>query len=323
MTVSKSHRFCHCPLGFQMSPYLQDLVAFTGQNHIYEDGSEQLKKSNGLEISAKQIERVTNAYGQISEVSCSELQENLLKEKYDESSQAPLYCMMDGSMILTREDDWKEVKLARIFSEEDRLQLSKSRNELRDSEYTSHIGGINGFFKKMDGMANRLEKAVFIADGAKWIWNWVDDHYPDSTQILDFFHCKEKLCDFAKVAMSSSEKQDSWIAEQSNCLLEDGIDQVIETINNTKTTAGKATQTKRRLLNYYEVNRKRMKYKTFRDKGLLIGSGAMESAHRTVVQSRLKRSGQRWSVRGAQNVLNLRTINKSGHWNLIKNIISN
>ena len=146
------------------------------------------------------------------------------------------------------------------------------------------------FFKKMDGMASRLDKAVFIADGAKWIWNWVDDHYPDSTQVLDFFHCKEKLCDFAKVAISSSEKQDSWIAAQSNCLLEDGIDQVIETISNTKTTAGKATQTKRRLLNYYEVNRKRMKHKTFRDKGLLIGSGAMESAHRTVVQSRLKRS---------------------------------
>ena len=322
MTVSKAHRFCHCPLGFLMSSYLQDLVAFTGQNHVYEDASEQLKKSNGLEISAKQIERVTNAYGQIAEASCSELQETLLKEKYDESLQAPLYCMMDGSMVLTREDDWKEVKLARIFSEQDRLQLSKSRNELRDSEYVGHIGGINGFFKKMDGMANRLDKAVFIADGAKWIWSWVDDHYPDSTQILDFFHCKEKLCDFAKIAISS-EKQDNWIAEQSNCLLEDGIDQVIETINNTKTTAGKATQTKRSLLNYYEVNQKRMKYKTFRDKGLLIGSGAMESAHRTVVQSRLKRSGQRWSIRGAQNVLNLRTINKSGHWNLIKNISLN
>ena len=75
MTVSKAHRFCHCPLGFQMSPYLQDLVAFTGQNHVYEDASEQLKKSNGLEISSKQIERVTNAYGQIAESSCSELQE--------------------------------------------------------------------------------------------------------------------------------------------------------------------------------------------------------------------------------------------------------
>ena len=80
VTVNKAHRFCHCPIGFQMNPYLQDLVAFTGQNHVYEDASEQLKKSNGLEISSKQIERITNAYGQIAESSCSELQENLLSE---------------------------------------------------------------------------------------------------------------------------------------------------------------------------------------------------------------------------------------------------
>ena len=80
MTVNKAHRFCHCPIGFQMNPYLQDLVAFTGQNHVYEDASEQLKKSNGLEISSKQIERVTNAYGQIAEESYSELQETLLSE---------------------------------------------------------------------------------------------------------------------------------------------------------------------------------------------------------------------------------------------------
>lgn len=58
-----------------------------------------------------------------------------------------------------------------MTEEKDRLQLSKSRNQLRDSEYVGHIGGINGFFKKLDEMANQMEKAVFIADGAKWIWN--------------------------------------------------------------------------------------------------------------------------------------------------------
>ena len=80
VTVDKAHRFCHCLFGFQMSPYLQDLVAFTGQNHVYEDAGEQLEKSNGLDISAKQIERVTNAHGQIAESSCSKLQETLLSE---------------------------------------------------------------------------------------------------------------------------------------------------------------------------------------------------------------------------------------------------
>lgn len=323
MVVSKRHIFCHCPLGFQMSPYLQELVAFTGQNNVYEDAAEQLKKSNRIEITSKQIERVTNAYGELSEVHSAELQEELITNKYDKDSSTPTYCMMDGSMILTREDDWKELKLARIFSEKDRLSLSKSRNELRDSEYVGYIGGVSGFFKKMDGMADHLNEAVFIADGAKWIWNWVKDHYPDSTQILDYFHTKEKLCDFAKLAFEDAEKRSDWIGTQSELLLEDGVESVIENIKTCTTNGRVASQSKRTLLTYYENNSTRMKYKTYKNKGLLIGSGAMESAHRTVVQCRLKRSGQRWSIKGAQNVLNLRTLNKSGHWDLIKNMILN
>jgi len=310
-------------MGFQMSPYLQELVSFTGQNHVYQEASEQLAKSNLLSINAKQVERITNAYGLLSESYSTEIQENRLKEKYAINDNSPLYCMMDGSMIQTREDDWKEVKLCRLFSERDELQLSEGRKELRDSEYIGHIGGVGGFFKKLDGMADHLQNAVFIADGAKWIWNFVKDHYPDSTQILDFFHSKEKLCDFAKLAIDEDEQRSDWIEIQSNLLLDDRIEEVIENIQAYPTKGRAASQNKRTLLTYYENNSCRMKYKTYQEKGLLIGSGAMESAHRAVIQSRMKRSGQRWSIRGAQNVLNLRTLNKSGHWDLVKNIILN
>ena len=58
---------------------------------------------------------------------------------------------------------------------------------------------------------------------------------------------------------------------------------------------------------YLEANRDRMDYGGYQKRGLLIGSGAIESSHRTVVQKRLKRSGQRWSLAGGQHVLNLRT----------------
>jgi hypothetical protein len=60
-----------------------------------------------------------------------------------------------------------------------------------------------------------------------------------------------------------------------------------------------------------------MKYKTFRQQGYLIGSGAMESAIRNVVQHRLKRSGQRWTVNGGQQVLNLRTLFLSNLENMV------
>ena len=57
-----------------------------------------------------------------------------------------------------------------------------------------------------------------------------------------------------------------------------------------------------------------MDYKTYRNNNWLIGSGAMESSHRTVIQQRLKLSGQRWTIDKAQNVLNLRACLLSNQW---------
>ena len=64
----------------------------------------------------------------------------------------------------------------------------------------------------------------------------------------------------------------------------------------------------------YESNVKRMQYGTFIGKGYLIGSGAIESTHRSVIQQRLKLSGPRWSVGGAQRIANLRACKESNQW---------
>jgi len=74
-------------------------------------------------------------------------------------------------------------------------------------------------------------------------------------------------------------------------------------------------------IRYYENNLTRMQYKTYLEKGYLIGSGAIEAAHRNVVQQRLKLSGQRWSATGAQQIVNLRACKKSSQWNTVINLI--
>jgi len=85
---------------------------------------------------------------------------------------------------------------------------------------------------------------------------------------------------------------------------------------------GKDLQKQRALLSYYENNLKPMNYKTYKDQGLLIGSGSMEAAHRHVIQSRMKLSGQRWTIKGAQQVANLRVANKSGNWGHVLDLIN-
>lgn len=75
-----------------------------------------------------------------------------------------------------------------------------------------------------------------------------------------------------------------------------------------------------RLIRYYTRNQHRMYYGFYRERKLLIGSGAIESAHREVIQHRLKRSGQRWSKPGAQQIAQLRVAKKSNHWQKVINI---
>ena len=64
-----------------------------------------------------------------------------------------------------------------------------------------------------------------------------------------------------------------------------------------------------------------LQYQAYIENGLFIGSGAIEAAHRTLVQCRLKLSGQRWSENGAQNMLNLRVAHMSNQWHKVLNLI--
>lgn len=84
---------------------------------------------------------------------------------------------------------------------------------------------------------------------------------------------------------------------------------------------GDAEKAQTDAIRYYENNRDRMQYKTYLEKGYLIGSGAIESAHRNLVQQRLKLSGQRWSIEGAQQIMNLRACKKSDQWDQLVGII--
>ena len=69
-----------------------------------------------------------------------------------------------------------------------------------------------------------------------------------------------------------------------------------------------------KILSYYRNNQGRMLYGSYRRRGLLIGSGPIEAAHRNVIQHRLKRAGQRWTEQGVQRLANLRVLRKSDRW---------
>jgi hypothetical protein len=148
----------------------------------------------------------------------------------------------------------------------------------------------------------------------------VESSYGQSVQILNYFHCKEKLCGFALAAFQEEALRKEWLAEQQDLLLCDQLETVIANIA-LQTCKGEAKSKQQALLTYYGNNVKRMRYGSFKAQGLLIGSGAIEAAHRHVIGHRLKLSGQRWTKQGAQQIANLRVAKKSNQWHKILDLI--
>ena len=299
---------------------MQESMCYLGQQLVFEEASEMFSIMKGTQVNPKQIERGCHHYGSVlEEETQSDIREGKIKE-YDLSEKDQThYVMTDGAMFLTREQSWKEIKMARIFKSENNVQINKDRKIIAESKYVAHLGGNKEFFPKLEYYIDHLRTLVFIGDGAKWIWNWADDFYSGAVQILDYYHVAEHLHEFAACYFSDSKQNEKWVNKQKDLLMNDGVNHVIKNIQSLDKTQNEIAESKRKgIIGYYQRNKKRMLYKTFIDKGYLIGSGAIESAHRHVLQRRLKLSGQRWTMQGLQQMANLRAVYKSNDWNIIK-----
>ncbi|MDR1595231.1 MAG: hypothetical protein LBS43_12235, partial [Prevotellaceae bacterium] len=220
---------------------------------------------------------------------------------------------------------WEEVKLLRTYKSYHKLQTLK-RSFLEKSEYVAHLGSHQEFESKAEQFLDKYEhlgeNLVFISDGACWIHKWQTEMYPDATQILDYYHVCEHMAAFAQIAVPNETERKIWIDKRKEELLESQLKQVFKQIN--KISDKKDDNIKKeanKLINYYTTNEERMDYKTFLERGLQIGSGAIEAANRNVVQKRMKQSGQRWSRKRAQYMLNLRTCYMSEKWNIVMGLI--
>jgi hypothetical protein len=335
--MNKSHKYLQSRHGeanpfVGISPFLQEKMVYVGQFTNYQEGVSLLQKFYGIDISQTQNFRLTNHYGAL----CSDIVE---KERGCEavSQDEVVYAQCDGSMILTREKgkvsgdgdaskgSWQEVKLCRVFRSGERYRSGK-RVWIGSSKYVAHIGAHKEFKELAETLIDPYdhlgEGLVFISDGASWIHNWQKETYPNATQILDFYHASEHLSAFAAVAITDDAPREKWLGERKTELLNDGYDSLVQQVSElAKDKPRTVQQAMNKLLQYYQNNKDRMDYKSYREKGLHIGSGAIEAAHRNVIQKRMKQSGQRWTKKRAQNVLNLRICHMSGYWNEVVDMI--
>lgn len=304
-------------------------MCYLGQNRVFEDASKLLKRMTGVTVSAKQIERVCHYYGHAIEQFKSganyksPLSDEMDRQRSQDASQL-YYILADGSMVFTREEQWKEVKLGRIFRGDKRVdRVGVNRNMITSSQYVVHLGGHELFWDKMDRHIEAIPKKrrIFLCDGAPWIWNRVEDSYSESIQIVDFFHAKEHLSTVAEPVLKDQKKP--WLSEQEERLFANDIEGITRELYRLGKKYPSHKKDFTREATYFTKHTERMQYGSFREKGYLIGSGPIESAHRKVIQQRLKLSGQRWTKEGLQTIASLRATYLSGEWGMVEGLINN
>lgn len=167
IVMDKKDPLGNCPNGFRISGYLQELITFLGSEHVFAEASETLDKLLGVKVSAKQIERVSEKIGQILE---DEQALQAGKEEKVGIFEIPFeldytYVQMDGSMLFTREDGWKETKLGRIFQIPIEEALKDAPPKIGHSEYVAYLGTADVFLARLQHIIPKVQHPIFIADG--------------------------------------------------------------------------------------------------------------------------------------------------------------
>jgi hypothetical protein len=155
---------------------------------------------------------------------------------------------------------------------------------------------------------SRALMRVVMGDGAEWIWHLAALHFPGAIEIVDLYHARQPLWDLARRLFPNDEgKQKAWMKLHQKRLLDKGkIEKLVGVLRAIRSTNSELAEKIRTAADYFERNAERMRYPQFRRLHLFVGSGVIEAGCKTVVASRLKRSGMFWTVRGANAILALR-----------------
>jgi hypothetical protein len=153
-----------------------------------------------------------------------------------------------------------------------------------------------------------LRPVVVIGDGAKWIWDEVAASFGgERTEIVDWWHAAEHIWDLSKALHGQGTPQaDTWADHAKHVLWRHGPVPLLRLLRETVAPNADACKILQRERGYFSANALRMQYPLFRQQGLPVGSGAVESGAKHLVQQRMKRAGMRWSELGARAILHLR-----------------
>lgn len=207
--------------------------------------------------------------------------------------------------------EYREAKGFRCYLvDEDRIVHLISWHQVQTEE---ELGQALRQIQQSGLIPEQTVRLCVVADGAPWIWKWVEQLFPSARQILDFYHCSTYLHAVAEAQYGADAlRATQWLeATMARLFCNEGAG-VIWGLQRMKPVCSEAEQAIQRALTYFSPRLEQVTYGAHRKAGYPIGSGAIESAHRFIVHARLKRSGAWWYQENSNAVLALRCARYNG-----------
>jgi len=316
------------------SPGVRRLMARAGSQTQFEQAAQDLLCYAGLKIEPREIERVAEDVGRQVEERLSTEQEQILHAGMSAAPKlkagAKFYVSFDGTGVPVRKGELigrpgkqadgsartREAKLGCVFTQ---VGLDKEGYPQRDPDSTTYVGAIEsstlfGWRMYAEALRRGLEQAhqvLVLTDGQRYNHTIVQTHFSDAVHIVDLFHAYEHLTALAQLLWGPGAKAPTVWRD----LLEAGdIGRLVRKVGQKLPDSAKTKKAMLKQLHYFENNALQMRYAEFRENDFFVGSGVVEAGCRTVIGERLKQSGMRWSVRGANAIIALRCCILSGRF---------
>jgi Uncharacterised protein family (UPF0236) len=333
MHVERAYYYCgRCKQSFipydevlgltdEISPGLMPLVCLAGTLLPFADAAEDvLKRFSGVRVSTSTVLRCTEGAGERLRAQQKEgrmVQPTQAEPKWTEpreAGQPVAYVGLDAFSV--------PMQGLKATKAEHRM-LYTALLYTPDKEHTRYLVDF-----ELDALAEQVRyqaRAVGVAqvsdliavtDGGNGLEEALQRNLADHlTTILDWYHAAEHICAFAKVWHARDEAtRAQWQQEAKGILYERGGEALLTYLRGMKLpprTSAPVREELRKLIGYFENNRHRTDYPTYRQNGWDIGSGPTEAGCK-IIGERLKGSGMRWVEDGAATVAALRALSVSG-----------
>jgi len=296
---------------------LQRVITDFAADESFERASRKITEHYKIYVPASSIRKIALAHAQQMESEKEEIQAINTTQPIANY----IIAEADGTMapIVVNAKDADKRKNKTLQWREARVSLAFKKGNIKpfyDASFGTpeEIGDQIAYCVRSAGM-NSHTKIHFIGDGASWIAEQVERSFgSDAYYLIDYYHLSEYLNAAAQCCAPVAPRE--WRVSMQLFMKDGKLSSVLKALQDhiIATKSDDHECSAKKCYNYMEKRLHQFDYQGAIAKDLPIGSGRVESAHRTIIQKRLKVPGAWWLEKNAQSMLAMRAIRENGFW---------